>query len=112
MALHEKMKIANVVKEIHIYLLERGIKHIHVETEVLKKETKFTICLPKEYKDFIDDFKEEIYCCRDCSLEEYGWEIMAENNSDSELQQLGMMVDSYEIKEEENRFYIILHRLF
>ena len=109
MALHETLKNAKIVEEIFAYLLEKGCPKINVLLEIKETETTFTVVL--DYNErLMKKLKKDIYCCRDQELEEYGWELMGENECE-ELHTLGMLIDNYETSVEDDVVTIVFHRL-
>ena len=99
MALHEKIKLANIIKDIHVYLLEKGIMDITIQTEITERKTVFQVTLPIVYHDNISSLEKDLYCCRDHSLEELTWELMIEDDNDSELTQIGLLIDEFNYTE-------------
>lgn len=109
MALHETLKNAKIVEEIFAYLLEKGCPKINVTLEITDTETAFTVVLDYD-EELMKEMKSDIYCCRDQELEEYGWELMGENECE-ELHTLGMLIDKYDSKVEDGVVTIVFHRL-
>jgi hypothetical protein len=109
MALHETLKNAKIVEEIFAYLLEKGCPKINVSLEIKDKETTFIVIIDYNEK-LLKKLKSDIYCCRDQELEEYGWELMGENECE-ELHTLGMLIDNYETTVENDLVTIVFHRL-
>ena len=109
MALHETLKNAKIVEEIFAYLLEKGCKKVDVSMEVLEKEIKFQVTI-KYDKKIVLEMKEEIYCNREQELEEYGWELMGEDE-ECRLQTLGLLIDRYETEVVGDNIIITFHRL-
>ncbi len=109
MALHETLKNAKIVEEIFSYLLEHGCQKINVTLEVKETETTFTVVLDDD-KKLLERLRKDIYCCRDQELEEYGWELMGENECE-ELHTLGMLIDHYDKVYENDQVIITFHRL-
>jgi hypothetical protein len=110
MGLHEKMKNAKIVEELFGYLLEYGFTSINLSMDILDTETTFGFDVAKDNMDFINHFKQDLFCCRDLELEEYSWELMGENDCACTLNTLGTLIDRYDILEEEKVFRILLHR--
>lgn len=109
MALHETLKNAKIVEEIFAYLLEKGCKKVDISIEVLDDEIKFQVTI-KFNKKIIIEMKEDIYCSREQELEEYGWELMGEDE-ECKLHTLGMLVDKYETEIDGDNIIITFHRL-
>jgi len=71
MFLHKNAKIAKIVEEINHYFLDRGYKKISVLLETEKSKTIIKVHVYTDNKKIVDEFKEDIFCCRDVELEEY-----------------------------------------
>jgi len=110
MTLHENMKNAKIMEEAFAYFLEKGIKEIQSSLLVSEKETIFTIIIKTKDTKLFDQFKQDMVCCRDEELEEYGWELMGDETCVCELRTLGMYIDNYDSKYEDGVCEIILHR--
>lgn len=109
MALHETLKNAKIVEEIFAYLLEKGCSKINVTLEIKETETVFTVVLDYD-EQLLKKLKKDIYCSREQELEEYGWELMGENECE-ELHTLGMLIDNYDATVEDDIVTIVFHRL-
>ena len=72
MALHEKQKSAKIIEEISSFLIDRGYRDLSVHLLLGKEESVFTVRVRKRKEDLIKVFREELYCCREIELEEYG----------------------------------------
>jgi len=112
MALHEKLKSAKIIEEITGYLLERGYKSLDISLRINQTETTFLIEVEDKEEDLVQVFKQDLYCCREIELEEYGVDQLHHNQCTCTMNTLGMLVDHYEITKENNKYIITLHRLF
>lgn len=110
MALYEKQKNARIMEEIYGYLLEKGFTKIQSHLEMKVTETVFTISVENSHDGFIKDFKDEMVCCRDTEMEEYGWDIHSSVECVCTLNTLGMLIDNYEIENNGKDITIVLHR--
>ena len=110
MALHEKMKCAKIAEDIFIYMLEEGFKKVSVTIETTKVETIFTISLHELNDTFVETFNSKLFCNRDLTVEEYGWEVMIEDDSEFELDHLGYQIDECRIQKTAEQHQIILIR--
>lgn len=110
MALNEKLKIAKVSEEIIGYLLDRGYDDIELSLKKKESETEFLITVSSIGEDLEAVFKNDLYCCREVGLEEYGVDQL-HHNCVCSLDTLGMLVDRYEIKREEDYYIITLYRV-
>lgn len=111
MVLHEKQKISKITEEITSFLLERKYKDISISLSIKEDETTFILKVKEQGEDLFKVFREELYCCREIELEEYGVDHLHNDDCVCTLNTLGMLVDTYEIKKEEDIYTITLHRL-
>ena len=75
MALHEYKKCAKIVEEITEYLLGKGYKKINSSLELKDTETTITVTVETNGVPISGTLKQDLFCCRDTELEEYGWEL-------------------------------------
>lgn len=109
MALHEYMKNSKIIEEMYLYLLEKGYKEITSAIKIEGDITEFDFDVKTDGKDLSKDLKNDLYCCRDIELEEYGWELTV-SHCVCELNTLGTLVDEFKIKEENGMCHIALYR--
>lgn len=109
MALNEKSKTAKITEEITGYLLERGYTNITISIASKDTETSFNIEVEEIGEDLVEIFKTDLYCCREIELEEYGVDQLHQNCVCS-MDTLGMMIDTYEIYKQNQKYQITLHR--
>jgi hypothetical protein len=110
MALHETIKSTKIINEIIIYLTEKGHKTLHLDFETNDEETIISVDVDKLDDDLLVCLNKDIYAERDEQFEEYGWELMGEDDHSCELQQLSMLIDSFEVVEKEGFIRLILKR--
>ncbi len=110
MALHEIVKNVKIIDEMMIYLIDKGNNEIDMSFSIEEDQTVIIFTIVDPTPEILDCLNTDIYAERDLELEEYAWELMGEDDYSCELQQLGMMIDSMELVEFENRLRIILTR--
>jgi len=111
MALHEYKKCAKIVEEITEYLLGKGYKKINSSLELKDTETTITVTVETNGVPISGTLKQDLFCCRDTELEEYGWELSGDIHCVCTLDSLGLLVDKYEICEDDNQCVITFHRI-
>lgn len=111
MSFKERMKYAKINEEISAYLIDRGYTDLSININIKEEETLFTVTVEKQQEDLIEVFKKDLYCCREVELEAYGWDNLHAEDCVCTMNTLGMLVDNYEIRLDENRYIITLHRL-
>ena len=109
MALHEYMKNSKIIEEMYLYLLEKGYKEISSSINIAKEITEFVFDVKTEGNELSKDLENDLYCCRDIELEEYGWEL-TDSHCVCELTTLGILINDYKITEENDLCNIVLHR--
>ena len=110
MALHEYKKSAKIVEEMTEYLLTKGYKKINSTVEFNDKEVSIEFIVTPTDTSLTTAIKNDLFCCRDIELEEYGWELTGDPNCSCNLDSIGLMVDSYDIFEDNKECKITLHR--
>lgn len=111
MALHEYKKIAKITEEITEYLLGKGYKNISTALEVGDIETKIIVTVQTNNKPISKQLEKDLFCCRDVELEEYGWELTGDIHCVCTLDALGLLVDEYELQEDNEKCVITFHRV-
>ena len=79
--------------------------------EISEAETTIKVIVHTNDVSLSEQFSEDLYCCRDVELEEYGWELSNDISYACSLDTLGMLIDTFEISEDNEQCTIILHRL-
>ncbi len=110
MTLHEVTKQTIILEEIVGYFMEKGFVNIDISIRRDKKVTSFKITVFGATKALGEKLIEELYCCRDQELEEYGLDVCVTDNPENLMQTLGMLLDSYEINYENNNLILTLYR--
>lgn len=110
MALHEIVKVVKVIDEIMIYLVNKGYEKVSVDYDKSSVDTKITFVVSDPKRVLFTCVTNEIYCERDYELEEYGWELMGEDDTCCELQQVGMLMDQFEVLEDGDNIKLIFTR--
>lgn len=110
MVLHETLKRAKLAEDLFVYFLEQGINTVSVTIDVQPGKTVFTATIVGSCEELIEELRKNLYCKRDVSVEEYGWEVMVEEDSEFELDHIGYLIDDCAIMETTDGFQIVLHR--
>ena len=111
MALHENMKSAKIIEEIIDYLLENGYRKIETCMDIMEKETIVKVVVYTKGNLLSKKFNNDLSCYRDVELEEYGWELSNDISYVCTLDTLGLLIDNYEVTEDEEKCIITLHRI-
>lgn len=106
MVLHDTLKNAKIAEDLFVYFLEKGFQKVSVSIDNKLSETVFTITLFEKNDPLLQTFQKQMYCNRDLTIEEYGWEVMIENDSEFELDHLGYQLDSYLVSDTQDGYTI------
>ncbi|MGL5042920.1 MAG: hypothetical protein ACRC6X_07490 [Culicoidibacterales bacterium] len=93
--INEKKKIGKMIDELTTFFLKKGHWDLRIDIKYTKTETTLSITVPNLSVEEGRLIKECFSQKRDCTMEEYGWELMGESETSSELNLLGMCIDSF-----------------
>lgn len=108
--MQENQKICKIVNELTLYILENVSGNINVDIKELADEVIITIVtdlLDEETKEFLSN---QLSADRNFEIEEYGWELMGEGDSDDDLELIGNLINEVSITEENGKSVITLIR--
>ena len=96
-------KICKIIEEMSLFLMDSGYYSFSIDIKQGKKESIITFTtdeLDEEVKDYIIEKLSEP---REEEVEEYSWMLMGEGSAADDLDIIGMLVDSVNIKNENNK---------
>ena len=109
---HEIKKISKILDELVTFCFKHGTNNMNISVE--NGETFFKI---KIHTDNIDCDNKRVKLLKDLlnmprqtEIEEYYWELAGENDHDTELSLVGMMVDEAEVEFQDTALTITLYR--
>ena len=108
--MHENQKICKIISEISLYILENVSGNLNVDVKELGEEviiTFVTDLIDPETKNFL---MSQLSADRNIEIEEYGWELMGEGDSDDDLELVGNLINELSIQEENGKTVITLVR--
>lgn len=108
--MQENQKICKIISEISLYILENVSGNLSVDVKELGEEviiTFVTDLIDPETKDFL---MSQLSADRNIEIEEYGWELMGEGDSDDDLELVGNLINELSIQEENGKTVITLVR--
>lgn len=108
--MQENQKICKIISEISLYILENVSGNLNVDVKELGEEviiTFVTDLIDPETKDFL---MSQLSADRNIEIEEYGWELMGEGDSDDDLELVGNLINELSIQEENGKTIITLVR--
>lgn len=110
MALNENLKNAKIAEEIFHFMILKDFVSIELKMEVKETETVFILSVPKEKEAFLEEFRSEMFCCRDTSIEEYAWGLSSHDVNEASFDVICHLIDSYDIEESSDGYKILMHR--
>ncbi|MBQ3253479.1 MAG: hypothetical protein IJA65_02895 [Acholeplasmatales bacterium] len=108
--MQENQKICKIISEISLYILENVSGNLNVDVKELGEEviiTFVTDLIDPETKNFL---MSQLSADRNIEIEEYGWELMGEGDSDDDLELVGNLINELSIQEENGKTVITLVR--
>jgi hypothetical protein len=111
---HLRQRNIKIVSEIMNYLLKIGCKDVHLDYSIKENTISFSfLCIIENLdKGFIDNMESLLSIPRRHDIEEYYWELTGDDDLDSELSLVGMMIDDVRISYKNNKnLEIYLQRL-
>jgi hypothetical protein len=107
----ETRKVAKIVGEMLNYLFRRGYSRVNFFVRRRESETKIKLELPNvkaiDLKEMIDKIGKE----KDPEIEMYGWELVGESGYKDQLDVLGVLIDSVEVEETEEKLILTFTRI-
>lgn len=102
---HLRQRNVKIISEIMNYLLKIGCTEIHVDYYTYDDYIHFIFKCIVENLDgkLINDIKTLINMPRRHDIEEYYWELTGDDDLDTELSLVGMMIDTADISYEDNK---------
>ncbi|MEG0775527.1 hypothetical protein [Clostridium sp.] len=102
---HLRQRNIKIVSEIMNYLLKIGCKDVHIDYYINENIINFNfLCVIENLeKEFVDNMETLLSIPRRHDIEEYYWELTGDDDLDSELSLVGMMVDDATICYKNNK---------
>lgn len=107
--MHNKEKISKIISSLIHYFLDLGYKDISFDISY-NSCSEILLRIDKLDDNIKNTLLNEIGKEREMQEEEYAWELLGEDNSDSELEILGVLIDKIEIVDEKEKTLIKLSR--
>ncbi len=97
MSLHELKKGTKIIHEFILYLMKHDVNTLNIDINRNENNLDIIIKTQKCSKKLIERITDRVGDVKELEYEEYGWELMGESDSSSELELVGMLLDSFEI---------------
>ena len=109
---HELKKDAKIVDEILLYLLKKNDDDISIDISRNEDRIIFEFRISKLDKEALSYMDKYINKEREIEVEEYGWELMGESGSQSDLGMVGLLIDKMTVLEEDDHTVLKLTRYY
>ncbi len=107
---HFDKKIGKIIDELTTFLLKKKCNDIKIEIHKTTEQTQLIFNFKFNDEKIITLLDDTLSQERDETLEEYGWELLGENDCSGELNLVGMCVDTFEADVNGNEATIYLTR--
>lgn len=102
--------ISQIIQELSLFLMFHGYTHFGLNFERHDGHEKFVITLHEKNKAMLSIMKEKISRKRESEIEAYYWELLGDMDSSSELDIMGLLIDTIDIVESKEQISITLTR--
>ncbi len=99
---HNDKKIGKIIDELTMFLLIHKCNDININVHTGSDYDKLTFKFIKPTDELVDLLVETLSQEREETIEEYGWELLGENDCSCSLNLIGMCLDSCEFKTEDD----------
>ena len=108
--MQENHKICRIISELTLFILEHISGNINVDIKEEQNKYIIKIVTDEFNLESLNFIKKRLIADRNYSIEEYGWELVGEGDSDDDLELIGSRVDEASIIHENGRTIITLVR--
>ena len=95
---YEMKIIAKIIHEISFYFMRHGITVFDIKTELSEEDIVFTVIAKDLAPEMVKKMKEMVNRARELEVETYGWELLGDSDEKSELDILGLLIDTLEVQ--------------
>ena len=110
MSTPEVKLITKIIRELSMFLLLHGYEQFSIETDKEKTLTTLLVKVETLDEETKNTMLEKLNREREIEVETYGWQLVGDVDSKSELEIVGLLVDTAEIKEENGHHVIEIVR--
>ncbi|MFH5881470.1 hypothetical protein [Liberiplasma polymorphum] len=103
--------VTKIIRELSLFYMIHGYKQFNIDVKYEDKVTYFVTTISPPKSDFIARMKEKISREREMEVETYGWELIGDIDSKSELEIIGLLIDDMIVQEKEDKVIITLTRI-
>ncbi|MFV0424855.1 MAG: hypothetical protein ACK5K7_04755 [Bacilli bacterium] len=107
---HFDKKIGKIIDELTTFLLKKKCNDIEIKVHKDTTNTQLTFQFQFNNSKILELLEETLSQERDECIEEYGWELLGENDCSGELNLVGMCMDSFDVEINDDIAKIFLTR--
>lgn len=108
--MQENHKICKIISELTLYILEHISGNINVDIKEESNKNIIKIVTDEFDNKSLEFIKSKLVADRNYSIEEYGWELVGEGDSDDDIELIGSLIDEAQIENADGKTIITLIR--
>ncbi len=102
--------VTKIIRELGLFLMLNGYREFTLTTKNEETGTTFVIAIDEPTPELLAYMQEKIARERELEVETYGWELVGDIDSQTELEILGLLIDSMEVANKDGKTLITLVR--
>ena len=102
--------VTMIVRELTLFFMMHGHKSVRMETFHEENATVFSVTVKQLDAQLIDKIRKKIEREREMEIETYGWELVGDIDSKSELEIVGHLIDEMHVKSESGKTHLTFVR--
>lgn len=95
--------ITKIIRELTLFFMVNGYKKYQMHVDMDKQLTFLTFEIENLGEEILQKLQEKILRDREMEVETYGWELLGEVDSKSELEVVGLLIDDLEVTTQANQ---------
>lgn len=108
--MQRNQKICKIIEEFSLYILENSNANLNIDINQGDVKTVLTFTLTDIEDAILEYITQRIKGERDRQIEEYGWELMGEGDSDDDLGIINALIDELNVNTNERKTIIRMVR--
>lgn len=97
MSKKEMQIITKIIRELSLFFMMHGYNTYQMHMNMEKQISYLTFDIDNLEEEILINLKEKIMRDREMEVETYGWELLGEMDSKSELEVVGLLIDDLEV---------------
>lgn len=102
--------ISKIIRELSLFLMLHGYRHFTLDMKQEEKMMYLIIKLASMKEETLKKMQEKILRDRELEVETYGWELLGDTDSKSELDVVGVLIDDMTVEKNENEVILTFIR--